>query len=94
MIEAADICTLIISKINGGDIHTYGSEPEDTILIPSPTRTVTLVTDCEWPRWFEITVTEVNPKNDRTGLRFDPEILSALVNRADERMDKTVRPSE
>jgi hypothetical protein len=82
MIDAASICALIVSKIDGGEIYTYGSHPGDAILVPPPTRTMILVVDCDWPRWFDITVRETSPERDPTGLFFDPEIMAVLTRRA------------
>jgi hypothetical protein len=88
--SAADVCTLIISRLDAapiggqaGIIYTYGARPGDIELVPPPTRTTIVLAAAGAARWFEVAVREIDPAHpDLRALVLDPEIMTALSHRA------------
>jgi hypothetical protein len=78
---AADLCDMIASRINLDQVHVYGAEPNDAVLVGLEHTTTVLVAQYGQQHWFRVEVHEVTPDTDDP-LTVDHDVLSTLARRA------------
>lgn len=80
-LTAEALCAHIGERINGSDIHAYGADPADPLVIGRAHTTTVLATNGERQRWFKVNVEEIYPEQVSV-MSTDHDVLVSLARRA------------
>lgn len=78
---AADLCDMIASRISLDQVHAYGAESNDVVLVGLEHTTTVLVAQYGQQHWFRVDVHEFTPGTEHL-LTVEHYVRTALARRA------------